>query len=107
VIMDCCHSGSGTRGSLESTVKVRRAPMDKRQRPLSSFIVAPSELPPTVSTTRSLDAPTSGWQIPQGRHVLMAACRDIEEAKEFSGDGEHRGAFSYFLLDTLHKTSGI
>jgi hypothetical protein len=28
--------------------------------------------------------------------VLLAACRDIEEAKEYSGDGEHRG--SVFLL---------
>jgi hypothetical protein len=53
VIMDCCHSGSGTRGSLDSTVAVRRAPMDKRQRPLSSFIVAPVNFPPDDTTTRS------------------------------------------------------
>lgn len=105
VILDCCHSGSGTRGTLEQTEAVRRAPVDQRQRPLSSFIVAPDELP-AIPSTRSVGAPTSGWQIPHGRHVLLSACRDIEEAKEYSGDGEHRGAFSYFLLETLQKANG-
>ena len=105
VIMDCCHSGSGTRGDLESTVAVRRAPVDHRQRPLSSFIVSPEQLP-TEPATRSLNTPTSGWQMPQGRHVLLAACRDIEEAKEYAIDGKHHGTFSYFLLETLQKANG-
>jgi hypothetical protein len=104
VIMDCCHSGSGTRGDLDSTFAVRRAPMDKRQRPLSSFIVSPDQLP-AAPATRSLNTPTSGWQMPQGRHVLLAACRDIEEAKEYSVDGEPHGTFSYFLLETLQKAN--
>jgi pimeloyl-ACP methyl ester carboxylesterase len=106
VILDCCHSGSGTRGDLQATEAVRRAPIDKRLRPLSSFIIAPAELP-NQAPTRSLSLSNSGWQIPQGRHVLLAACQDIEEAKEYSSDGEHRGAFSYFLLETLHKASGV
>jgi hypothetical protein len=86
---------------------VRRAPIDKRQRPLSSFIMTPEEVLAAPPVTRSLTVSTSGWQIPRGRHVLLAACRDIEEAKEYSSDGEHRGAFSYFLLETLHKASGV
>ena len=106
VILDCCHSGSGTRGDLPATEAVRRAPIDKRLRPLSSFIVTPGEISAPPPVTRSLTAPTSGWHIPQGRHVLLAACRDIEEAKEYPSDGEHRGAFSYFLLDALHKANG-
>jgi hypothetical protein len=105
VIMDCCHSGSGTRGDLDATVAVRRAPVDQRQRPLSSFIVSPEQLP-VEPVTRSLQTPTSGWQMPQGRHVLLAACRDIEEAKEYTVDGEHHGTFSYFLLETLQKANG-
>ena len=107
VILDCCHSGSGTRGDLPATEAVRRAPVDKRQRPLSSFIVTPEEVSAAPPVTRSLTAPTSGWHIPQSRHVLLAACRDIEEAKEYPSNGEHRGAFSYFLLDALHKANGV
>jgi pimeloyl-ACP methyl ester carboxylesterase len=36
----------------------------------------------------------------------MSACRDCEEAKEFYGEGQHRGAFSYFLMETLQKANG-
>jgi pimeloyl-ACP methyl ester carboxylesterase len=107
VILDCCHSGTATRGTLTATKAVRRAPMDKRQRPLSSFIVTPDELPALPTVTHSFGFPTSGWHIPHGRHVLLAACRDIEEAKEYAGEGKHRGAFSYFLLDTLYKANGV
>ncbi len=42
--------------------------------------------------------------MPQGRHVLMAACRDVEEASEYRAHGEPCGAFSHFLLDTLQRT---
>ncbi len=41
-----------------------------------------------------------------GRHVLLAACRDDEEAKEFQGGGATRGAFSYFLGETLRTAGG-
>ena len=44
--------------------------------------------------------------IPRGRHVLLAACRDCEEAKEYYRTGQHRGAFCYFLLDTLPRANG-
>ncbi len=105
VILDCCHSGSGTRGDTEASESVRRAPVDKRQRPIDSFIVTPEAIPAAPPVTRSLGA-VSGWRIPQGRHVLLAACQDIEEAKEYSSNGQHRGAFSYFLLETLQKANG-
>jgi uncharacterized caspase-like protein len=35
-ILDCCHSGSGTRAGSEDGISVRRAPTDVRARPLSS-----------------------------------------------------------------------
>lgn len=37
IILDCCHSGSGTRNPLQET-GIRRVPTDKRKRPLDSFI---------------------------------------------------------------------
>ena len=50
----------------------------------------------------------SGWNAAskRGRHVLLAACRDDEEAKEYQGEGSHRGAFSYFLGETLRAIGG-
>jgi hypothetical protein len=98
VLLDCCHSGSGTRAPELAETAVRRAPTDLRERPLESFIFTPDELP--AGPTRDLKARPSGWDA-AGRHVLLAACRDDEEAKEYQGGGATRGAFSYFLGETL------
>lgn len=107
IIMDCCHSGSGTRGELELDVAMRKAPVDQRKRPVDSFIVAPSELQPvsTVSESRSL-ATHDRWTSTPGEYIFLSACRDHELAKEYNANGEKRGVFSYFLLDTLSKTNG-
>ena len=105
IIMDCCHSGSGTRGSLEPDTATRKAPLDERKRPLDSFIFSSAEVQ-QLSTSRSLEANPSGWNFSQGRYVFLAACRDNELAKEYNVDGQRRGAFSHFLLDTLKKANG-
>lgn len=104
VVLDCCHSGSGTRAPGLAETAVRRVETDTRQRPLDSFIVGVDELIAT-STTRDLATRPSGWDI-AGRHVLMAACRDDEEAREYQGGGATRGAFSYFLGETLRGLGG-
>ena len=105
IIMDCCHSSSGTRGDIEADTLVRQAPIDRRKRPLESFIFSGLEAE-QLSTERSLAKNTTGWTLPRGKHIFLAACRDRETAKEYNGGGQHRGAFSYFLLDTLKKANG-
>lgn len=100
VILDCCHSGSGTR---EIETVVRRAPTDFRRRPIESFLVSAAEAE-AASASRSVTAKgSSRYTPPEGRHVLFAACRDEEEAKEYVGDGDHRGAFSFFLGESLKR----
>ena len=120
IVLDCCHSGSGTRKvkqlDSEPTFLKRRAPLDERDRPLESFIVSPQTVEQMSQTvkqpgnvrTRSFDAiaSKSGWQMPQGRHVLISACRDTEEASEYNANGHPCGAFSHFLLDSLKKAKG-
>jgi pimeloyl-ACP methyl ester carboxylesterase len=108
IFLDCCHSGSGTR-DLPPEVTVRRAVVDSRERPLSSFIFAEDEvaLKELLTSARNLEKKTTGLVLPQGKHVLFSACRDYELAKEYQAeDGQHRGAFSYFLLQTMHRTNG-
>lgn len=106
IIMDCCHSGSGTKDPMQQT-KERRLPTDKRERPLDSFIFTLDDFNRLLGTreVKPEDHPT-GWNIPKGRHVLLAACRDYQTAKEYYGGDKHRGSFSYFLMDTLSKTNG-
>ncbi|MEQ8959386.1 MAG: caspase, partial [Coleofasciculus sp. C2-GNP5-27] len=43
---------------------------------------------------------------PQGRHVLLAACQDCETASD-SVKSEKRGAFSYFLMETLRNNGKL
>ncbi len=97
VILDCCHSGSGTRAIEEV---VRLAPTDLRRRPIGSFLVSPAE-----ALTR--DADEGRFATAEGRHVLFAACRPDETAKEYSGDGKRRGAFSFFLGEALKAAAGV
>jgi hypothetical protein len=104
IILDCCHSGSGTRDTYGEAVRL--APVDRRKRPLDSFIVSLKEAEALSSTSRSLEANSTGWNFSRGKHIFLAACRDRETAKEYNGDGQQRGAFSYFLIDTLKKANG-
>jgi pimeloyl-ACP methyl ester carboxylesterase len=106
IILDMCHSGSATRSA--TTEGVRRAPTDLRERPLNAFLVTPEEAAELAahSEARGLsDAPSSWVKLPRGRHIVMSACRDDEEAKETNADGMPRGTFSYFLTETLQAAA--
>ncbi len=102
IILDCCHSGAGSRDPKQKT-KERRLPTDKRERPIDSFIF-PLDYLEKLSGLQNTQENTTGWKIPQGRHVLLAASQDYETAKEYLG--KQRGYFSYYLMDTLSKANG-
>jgi pimeloyl-ACP methyl ester carboxylesterase len=107
IILDCCHSGSGTRDIVPEK-GVRHASADRRARSLEDFIFSLPDLEAIsigAASEGTVDEP-SGWNLPVGRHIVLSGCRDSELASEYSGDGQQRGAFSYFLLDTLQKTNG-
>ena len=105
IVLDCCHSGSGTRGEGEQEVATRHAPTDWRSRPIASFLVSPDQAA-EKSTSRSLKPMSTGLNLPRGRHVVLSACRNIEEAKEYHGGDIPHGTFSYFLLESLQKATG-
>ena len=99
VILDSCHSGSGTR-TFASGMKVRRFPVDARDRPLESFL-------PEVQALVSARMSESGWDLgDDGRHVLLAACCDDQEAAEYRSGGAIHGAFSWFLLEAIRQSPG-
>jgi hypothetical protein len=105
VVLDCCHSGDGTRDADE--VAVRLAPPDPRRRPASSFVgldgSGGGEGPPGAPS-RALRG-TARWT-PAGRHVLLAACRSSEKAKEVTVAGRRRGALSASLEAALLGSDG-
>ncbi|MBW4512245.1 MAG: caspase family protein [Scytonematopsis contorta HA4267-MV1] len=101
LILDCCHSGSGTKDPLQETA-VRQYTADVRSRPVDSFIFSQED----IQSIRSLNRQASGWNLPKGKHILFASCQNSETAKEYKVDSEHRGAFCYFLTKTLNQTQG-
>jgi hypothetical protein len=100
VLLDCCHSGSGTRAPDRGGPAVRRVEADPRPRPSDSYLAPPHELL-TAGATRGLETGASGWAL-AGRHVLMAACRADEVANEYGT----QGAFSHFLGEALSTAGG-
>jgi hypothetical protein len=104
VVLDCCHSGSGTRrpgeppgdedGETEPPGEqdaVRSAPPDLRPQP-----------PTAVGETAGFGTTRGVSLHGGGSHVLIAACRDHEEAFEHRGtDGRVRGAMTTFLVPAL------
>jgi hypothetical protein len=107
VVLDCCHSASGTR--MPETVLVRkgqRKPEDRtrgraweggdpRPRPDSTLVAPLAELKAAITgpgeSGTSVSAPKN--------YVLLTACRERETAKEY---GTH-GLFTHYLLELLRQ----
>ena len=110
VVLDCCHSGSGTRDAREEEdVTPRQQSADVRTRPITSYIVTPQQVAGLQGQSQGAASPAMPWAaIASGRHILLAACRPEQKAKEthFPGPAgwEKRGAFSFYLQDTLQQT---
>lgn len=99
VIMDCCHSGSNTKGD---SFCVRSVAPNLNSRDVDDYWGRASyeEIHLSDGTELQLTPPI-------GRHVKLAACSSSELAKEMrlGDDGQTRGVFSYVLLQVL-KESG-
>jgi hypothetical protein len=110
VVLDCCHSGDGTRDA-NGSVRLRLAPEDDRPRPWSTFLPEAHELgaPDTADASGgagSAGRTRSAWSAPASNHVLLAACRSSETAKEITAGGRGRGALSVALERALRENGG-
>ena len=93
LVMDCCHSGSGSRGAGDYTKK-RQMEAQGTVRAIDTYIGHEQYEYREDGTLSAL---------PNGRHVLMAAARSNQTAKETLLNGQPRGVFTYGLIDTLRK----
>lgn len=109
VILDSCHSGGGTRALKVEGMKARLIKKDKRERPVSTFLITPGQADGLKkSYTAEITPERSGWAIlPKGRHIVLSACRSNELANEAQFEGVKGGIFSYYLLDALQRTNAF
>ncbi|TDN93258.1 caspase family protein [Microbacterium sp. BK668] len=84
--LDACHSGSGTREELAEDVLIRRAPTADRVIPRPAGALSDAD---------------GAWSL-AGPHVLLAACRPDQRAKERLLGGVHRGVFTAAVERALH-----
>jgi len=97
-VMDCCHSGSGTRAAgddAELNIIARQLPVSERGRSWQQYIGA-----------ESFELVNGQLQVPSGNHILLAAAQSREYAKETIFGGQQRGAFNFALIDTLSTAKG-
>jgi hypothetical protein len=93
VLLDCCHSGSATRGADDFTqARARFTHAIDAERPLETYL--DGYYADRLAQGGSLEIPTS-------RHILLAACERVQKAWESK---DHRGVFTSTLLDVLGQT---
>lgn len=93
VILDCCHSGSATRSVDDFTqLRARQTHEVLQERPLESYL---------DGYYAALSKRGESLQIPDSRHILLAACERKQKAWEGK---DHSGVFTSTLLETLTKS---
>lgn len=96
-ILDCCHSGGGTRDPFVRTRGWRADP----------DLVAPEhrtlvrELATARPSAEFLTGALTTWADDPPPHVALSACRSTQTAKEYRVGDVSRGAFSVALVDSL------
>jgi hypothetical protein len=98
VVLDCCHSGGGTRDPF---VGIRGWVPDPERAEAAGDRELLRELDTARPFTEFLSGALEGWAAPGAPHVALAACRSFETAKELHVGDVTRGAFSVALLDAL------
>lgn len=95
VLLDCCHSGSGTRSADDRTqLAIRMSHQVDIERPLDTYL--DGHYSRLVELRQRLETPAS-------RHILLAACERKKQA--FEGY-DRRGIFSSTLLEQLDQCHG-
>jgi len=100
VILDSCHSGSGTRGLSDSTRRrARQTHTVTEIRPLDSYL---------NGHYSQLLKEGAELRLPASRHVLLAACERYQQAYEdIDDEARSRGLFSLSLLELLAQSGGV
>ncbi len=97
VVLDCCHSGGGTRDPFAQVRGWRPEPAGAAPDHRDVLLELAAARPLTEFLPGALDT----WAAPRPPHVVLAACRSDETAKEHRIGEITRGAFSVALLAAL------
>lgn len=98
LILDCCHSGRHTRHFPEAgTRTIPPLPRASLRRMLHMADENLSSYPSYQSVS------ARDWRPDMSSHVVLAACKPYQTAKEEESDAGYNGAFTYALIGTLRS----
>ncbi|KAJ9483612.1 hypothetical protein VN97_g9787 [Penicillium thymicola] len=97
VVLDCCHSGGAIRGDDDPELGETRGI-------LNIYKSDPKlDLPRTIDSIVHFGRQPSWMQAPQG-FVVLAACQELETAKETTDKDYTHGILTYWLLKILRNS---
>ena len=116
VILDSCHSGTGTREMVlnrKTISSLPQGPLSETALWSSPHCIRPRYLAPPPDIALRAD-PSFGRDLPVRRlarnekmnHVLWAACRDSQYSADAEVGGTPGGAFTYFFCKHIRDTGG-
>lgn len=103
-LFDCCHSGSNTRSVTTEKIPARARQIMRQalpERDWKGFIFHDKpEIKKKLDEDKMLDD-----ILPQGQHIMMAACLEVELAWE-AGTTQSNGAFTQALTEVVKQHRG-
>jgi len=99
IVLDCCNSGDGSR--LINSFKNRFT--SARQDGIRSFEQYVFKDDTQLTQAFEQQKPI---EFKSGKHILLAACRNTQTAKELKVNGSQRGIFTHSLTEALRNNSG-
>ncbi|MCW5908027.1 MAG: caspase family protein [Chitinophagales bacterium] len=114
VIMDCCHSGTGTRASMVLPGEETTELLTPRfiEPPFDDTIYEEFKADYKRGTKHLFAEPVAAAKtravsiVPRLNHVLWAGCKDSQVSYETTIGGQQRGIFTYNFCKVLRATSG-
>ena len=105
VMMDCCHSGTGTRPAPA-------ADADTTRLPISRYLIPPDAVTAAIKFLENLrrlfSRPANRFQVVKTaeNNVLVAACRDNQTSADAYIANDYHGAFTWYLAEAIQATGG-
>lgn len=103
-LFDCCHSGSNTRSALTEKIPARARQVMRQALPERSWEGFLFHGQPGLRQMAKEGALLDEI-LPQGQHIMMAACLEVELAWE-AGAAQSNGAFTQALTDVVKQHQG-
>jgi metacaspase-1 len=105
IILDCCHSGTGTRETGQCSFEGFGEPFFATSR----YAPPPVDIECRIQGDEELMKPARAFRTDEDiilNHVLWAGCKDSQTSADADIEGRFNGAFSYYFCKHIRESKG-